>query len=687
MEVNKNKKALNILLIFIIILSFLLSILWIQNPKSSIPYEPLIVSLGLLTVLISKIFFDNRYGKYKELEELQEIKLNLKDRFEFELERIRELLKEVYLNRIEQKTDNRLPITFTLSFTREGTSEKYLYLENPEDENVLFSDQLIDLLKKYKQLLLVGEPGSGKSSELLGLALKIIEDESIHKIPIVLRLSYWKEGDNNFKRWLHDSIISGYGFSNEVVDLLIEKRLIIPLLDGLDEVDSEGSSNSRKIASRNFLTALEQYRSNHGLEYFVITSRKDEYYQTDDAPVRAQILLNPLSINLVESTLMNENSVSSLLKDRNNTVKTLSYWIERKPFIKDVLLTPFYFNLSLQVFTSRTEQYDVPNDEKEFKSFLINKFVSNKLKIFDVYEKNKVLASLPWIASQLVYHDDFELNTFEPSRNNTRLGELIWKFLNIILKGGVVGILYGSVYGITFGVFIFFFGGSLFLIAKNDRGKLDWGRMRKIRFWSTLGLFSLMGSIAACVLGLIIQEIQKIANESLVEIDFLGLALAVSVAGIMGLFHQELYEDLRIKRPIAKPYQRLLRNFRHKLPYILHLPLLSILIHLWAVPHVLTVENLLNWGLEGLIVSIVFFLIDNELTYHYYMRVELFFQGKMPFSWVKFFRYCTDIRILEQEGGTWKFRHKILQNHFYHQSAEFISLKNDPNVIIEGENS
>ena len=228
----------NILLIFIFIFSLILSIFWIRGsyPFKQIPYEPLIGALTALAALIAIMPYNNGYRKSEELKGLQNINLDSSDRFETELNRVQKLLKNIYLDRLEQKTDNRLPITFTLSFTKEGTSKEYLHLENAADDNVPIPDHLIDLFKRYRLLLLVGEPGSGKSSELLSLALEIIEDESISQVPIILRLSYWQEGDKYFEKWLHDSLISGYGFSSEVADMLIEKRLLIPLLDGLDDV-------------------------------------------------------------------------------------------------------------------------------------------------------------------------------------------------------------------------------------------------------------------------------------------------------------------------------------------------------------------------------------------------------------------------------------------------------------------
>jgi len=36
----------------------------------------------------------------------------------------------------------------------------------------------------------------------------------------------------------------------------------------------------------------------------------------------------------------------------------------------------------------------------------------------------------------------------------------------------------------------------------------------------------------------------------------------------------------------------------------------------------------------------------------------------MPLRWVSFFKYATSARILEQDGGQWRFRHQILQDYF-----------------------
>ncbi len=36
----------------------------------------------------------------------------------------------------------------------------------------------------------------------------------------------------------------------------------------------------------------------------------------------------------------------------------------------------------------------------------------------------------------------------------------------------------------------------------------------------------------------------------------------------------------------------------------------------------------------------------------------------MPFPYAPFLDYCVRLRLLEKDGGAWRFRHQILQDYF-----------------------
>ena len=124
------------------------------------------------------------------------------------------------------------------------------------------------------RLLILGEPGSGKTTSLLDLALELIsraEEDSCQRIPVIVDLSDWQpiepqsispwsklftQVQNFFNKsrsnsitesivtwsvadWFVEKIRLKYGISYEEIKILLTDKKIIPLFDGLDEVRPE----------------------------------------------------------------------------------------------------------------------------------------------------------------------------------------------------------------------------------------------------------------------------------------------------------------------------------------------------------------------------------------------------------------------------------------------------------------
>jgi hypothetical protein len=49
---------------------------------------------------------------------------------------------------------------------------------------------------------------------------------------------------------------------------------------------------------------------------------------------------------------------------------------------------------------------------------------------------------------------------------------------------------------------------------------------------------------------------------------------------------------------------------------------------------------------------------------HWMLRICLTLEGSMPLRYADFLSYATELRILEKDGGQWRFRHQILQDYF-----------------------
>jgi predicted NACHT family NTPase len=92
------------------------------------------------------------------------------------------------------------------------------------------------------RLLILGQPGSGKTTMLLKLTEELVKrakDNSTHPVPVLFSLSSWKNDNQNIKDWLIEQLKDKYGLRKDISKLWIENQVVIPLLDGLDELAAE----------------------------------------------------------------------------------------------------------------------------------------------------------------------------------------------------------------------------------------------------------------------------------------------------------------------------------------------------------------------------------------------------------------------------------------------------------------
>lgn len=126
--------------------------------------------------------------------------------------------------------------------------------------------------KNGRTLLILGEPGSGKTITLLKLAEKLIEqtEENLSKlIPVVFNLSSWEGKQQKISDWLVEELLRKYQVAKVISQDWVKNQQLILLLDGLDEVKKEDQEDCVK--------AINQFIQNHGQTEIVICSRIQEY--------------------------------------------------------------------------------------------------------------------------------------------------------------------------------------------------------------------------------------------------------------------------------------------------------------------------------------------------------------------------------------------------------------------------
>ena len=146
------------------------------------------------------------------------------------------------------------------------------------------------------KLLILGAPGSGKTTTQLELAQSLIaraENDSSYPLPVLFNLASWKDDQPSLSHWLVAELNSKYGLRSDIGQRWIENRQLLPLLDGLDELEP----NRQEPCIR----AINQLlNSDNRPSSLVVCSRSEEYENLIEAAqtrlqLNGAICLQPLT--------------------------------------------------------------------------------------------------------------------------------------------------------------------------------------------------------------------------------------------------------------------------------------------------------------------------------------------------------------------------------------------------------
>lgn len=121
-------------------------------------------------------------------------------------------------------------------------------------------------------LLILGEPGTGKTITLLRLAKALIarsEQDQNRPTPIVLNLSSWALAQKPMAEWVVGELSGKYQVPTDLGEAWVKEQKLTLLLDGLDEVKADCRADCAQ--------ALNQFLQAHGQTEVVVCCRLQDY--------------------------------------------------------------------------------------------------------------------------------------------------------------------------------------------------------------------------------------------------------------------------------------------------------------------------------------------------------------------------------------------------------------------------
>ncbi|MFD5518733.1 NACHT domain-containing protein [Streptomyces sp. NPDC127066] len=137
---------------------------------------------------------------------------------------------------------------------------------------------------RSRRLLITGAPGAGKTVLVVALMMELLADrQDKEPIPVRLSAASW-DSRQPIGDWLIEHLTQAYGLRRQTAAALVEARLILPVLDGLDEMDRDLSLGSEARAVR-VLEALDAFQNGQGRPGIVATCRIEQYRSLEAAAV------------------------------------------------------------------------------------------------------------------------------------------------------------------------------------------------------------------------------------------------------------------------------------------------------------------------------------------------------------------------------------------------------------------
>jgi eukaryotic-like serine/threonine-protein kinase len=242
-------------------------------------------------------------------------------------------------------------------------------------------------------LLILGEPGSGKSTTLLDLTRTLLNrarDDIKERVPVVVNLSTWKDRQP-LVDWISGELSEKYRVPRKIARFWLHNHYLLPLLDGLDEVET--------TLEPGCVAAINEFIEEFTPSGLVVCCRLNEYrWLPERLKLNAAICLEPFT----------KDEIAEFFSRGESELAALREAIDTDTVLQELAQTPLMLSIMSLAFEGAVcnefagQKGDSPEGRrKQIFRVYVEQMFQHKRADSVVFPKDKTISRLSWLAGKM----------------------------------------------------------------------------------------------------------------------------------------------------------------------------------------------------------------------------------------------------------------------------------------------